>query len=299
MVIASATSQPPIITSVDRFALTLSLAIICHALIILGISFVPEKAGKQSRFETMEIVLVQQKSEPPKESDLLAQANFQGGADEKKEQHSTQSQVLPNPAEQQVVMEQPPTEQTVEHTTSGAGNDKVLAVKNDTKDVAEIKLADGENEADKNKDKLDAATLIANSLKIASLTKKIRRQINNKSKSLKHKRISASTKEYKYAAYMEAWRAKVERIGNLNYPQAAHQKQLSGSLVLDVALKSDGSVHSINIHHSSGYKILDDAAVRIVKLAAPYAPFPRHIKDETDILHIFRTWQFINQGIGL
>ncbi|MEJ2760202.1 MAG: energy transducer TonB [Gammaproteobacteria bacterium] len=92
---------------------------------------------------------------------------------------------------------------------------------------------------------------------------------------------------------MEAWRAKVERVGNLNYPQEAQRQGLSGSLILDVALNPDGSVKKIIVRRSSGYKVLDDAAIRIVKLASPFAPFPDDIRKETDILHITRTWQFL------
>ena len=136
--------------------------------------------------------------------------------------------------------------------------------------------------------------MLTNSFKIASLSAEIRRKIEAKAQRPKRKFISATTKEYKYAAYMEAWRSKVERVGNLNYPDQARQQKLSGSLVLDVALNADGSINEITVRRSSGESILDDAAVRIVELAGPYAPFPQHIKDETDILHIMRTWQFIN-----
>ncbi len=92
---------------------------------------------------------------------------------------------------------------------------------------------------------------------------------------------------------MEAWRAKVERVGNLNYPDEARRRKLSGKLQLDVALKPDGSIHSIKVRRSSGKRVLDDAAVRIVKLAAPFARFPESFRDEVDILHIQRTWQFL------
>ncbi|HIF50688.1 MAG TPA: energy transducer TonB [Thiotrichaceae bacterium] len=140
-----------------------------------------------------------------------------------------------------------------------------------------------------------AAQLLTNSFKIASLSAEIRRKTEARAKRPRRKFISASTKEYKYAAYMEAWRAKVERIGNLNYPEQARRKGLSGSLVLDVAVRRDGSIDEITIRRSSGEKMLDDAAIRIVELSAPFSPFPQHIKDETDILHIMRTWQFLNK----
>ena len=96
---------------------------------------------------------------------------------------------------------------------------------------------------------------------------------------------------------MEAWRAKVERVGNLNYPDAARRNKLTGSLILDVALNADGSVNQINVRRSSGSKILDDAAIRIVELSSPFAPFPDNIKAETDILHITRTWQFLDNNL--
>ena len=141
-----------------------------------------------------------------------------------------------------------------------------------------------------------AMTLMANSFKIASLSAEIRRKLQTKAERPRRKFISASTKEYKYAAYMEAWRSKVERVGNLNYPDAARKQKISGSLILDVALNKDGSINEVTIRRSSGYKILDDAAIRIVELASPYSPFPVKIREETDILHITRTWQFLNNN---
>jgi protein TonB len=91
---------------------------------------------------------------------------------------------------------------------------------------------------------------------------------------------------------MEGWRRKVERIGNLNYPREARELGLFGSLILHVAVRSDGSIEGIRVVRSSGHEVLDQAAVRIVELAAPFAPFPPNIKRETDVLDITRTWQF-------
>ncbi|HKQ31406.1 MAG TPA: energy transducer TonB, partial [Burkholderiales bacterium] len=108
----------------------------------------------------------------------------------------------------------------------------------------------------------------------------------------RRKFLNARTQEYRYAAYMEAWRAKVERIGNLNYPDEAKRRQITGSLVLDVVLHNDGSVKEVAVIRPSGHKLLDDAAVRIVKLASPFAAFPPEIRTETDELSITRTWKF-------
>jgi len=104
--------------------------------------------------------------------------------------------------------------------------------------------------------------------------------------------ISSSTKEYKYATYLEAWRRKVEQIGNINYPEEARRRHLYGNLILRVAVRADGSVEQIQVLRPSGFPVLDEAAVHIVELAAPFAPFPPDIAAETDVLDITRTWQF-------
>ncbi len=141
---------------------------------------------------------------------------------------------------------------------------------------------------------LTAATLINRSLAMASLSAEIDRRLQAYAKRPKRKWITARTKEHKYAAYMEAWRQKVERVGNLNYPDKARRANLSGNLLLDVALRPDGSVDEIILRRSSGEKVLDDAAIRIVNLAAPFARFPRSIAEDIDILHVERTWQFLS-----
>jgi protein TonB len=139
-----------------------------------------------------------------------------------------------------------------------------------------------------------AKQLISRSLAMANLHGEIQDSLKRRDSEVRHKYISANTKEHNYAAYMEAWRAKVERIGNMNYPNRAREKGLSGSLLLDVAIRSDGSVKEIIIRRSSGHDLLDSGAVKIVRLAAPFAPFPDQIKGEVDILHVTRNWKFVN-----
>ena len=141
-----------------------------------------------------------------------------------------------------------------------------------------------------------AMELVQNSLEMAALSTEVQRKLETRAKRPKRTFISANTREYKYAAYMEAWRAKVERVGNLNYPEEARRRKIFGQLVLDVALNPDGKINQITIRNSSGHKVLDDAAIRIVELAAPYARFPDAIRAETDVLHITRTWQFLDQS---
>ena len=113
---------------------------------------------------------------------------------------------------------------------------------------------------------------------------------------VRQKFISSRTREHKYASYMEAWRAQVEQVGNINYPEEARSRRLSGHLVLNVAINADGSIRELKVVRSSGQKVLDDAAVRIVMMAAPFDPFTDEIRAEADVIHITRTWQFLHNS---
>lgn len=109
---------------------------------------------------------------------------------------------------------------------------------------------------------------------------------------LRRKYISASTTDWLYASYMNAWTQKVERVGNMNYPQEALRRNMRGDLVMSVGIRADGSLESIEVLRDSGFPVLDEAAIRIVELSAPYAVLPEQIAREVDVLYITRTWRF-------
>ena len=133
-------------------------------------------------------------------------------------------------------------------------------------------------------------------LAMAALKAEIERDLRAYAERPRRKWISASTREHKFAAYMDAWRRKVERVGNLNYPEEAERRGLAGDLLLDVAIRPDGTVEEITLRRSSGERVLDDAAIRIVEIAAPFGAFPEDIAEDVDILHIERTWIFHSGG---
>jgi protein TonB len=252
----------------------------------------------------MEIILVQQKSDAPEEAKLLAQANLEGGGDTSDE--VTPASPLPSPFPDNIAeLITPPQSESQIKSESNPSQDLITTDDDTSELVTETSNNKSTNSADSEQNiekittikKLPTATaLLTNSLKIAALSAAFERKLETRSERPRRKYISANTKEFIYATYMEAWRAKVERIGNLNYPDAARRLNLSGNLILDVAVNHDGSINEIIIRRSSGHKVLDDAAIRIVKLAAPYANFPPNIQSEVDILHITRTWQFLNNG---
>ncbi|MGB0713556.1 MAG: energy transducer TonB, partial [Gammaproteobacteria bacterium] len=144
---------------------------------------------------------------------------------------------------------------------------------------------------------LSASTLISQSMALVGSDAFEAPSGRSARSDLRHKHINPSTREPRYAAYMDAWVKKVERIGNLNYPAEARRMRLSGQLVLDVCIRADGSLESMEVLNSSGHPELDQAALEIVRLGAPYAPLPGSIREETDILHITRGWRFSGQDI--
>lgn len=138
----------------------------------------------------------------------------------------------------------------------------------------------------------DATDLMARSLEMARLEAQIERQHRAYQERPRKKNIGARTEEYRFARYVEDWRMKVERVGNTNYPEEARQKKLYGSLLLSITIKADGSLERVEVDRSSGSKILDEAAKRIVQMASPYAPFPDDIRRDFEIIEITRTWTF-------
>jgi protein TonB len=138
----------------------------------------------------------------------------------------------------------------------------------------------------------EARDLVEKSLEIARLEAQIRRDYQAYQERPKKKFVGARAEEYRFAQYVDTWRAKIERVGNLNYPEEAKSRKIYGSLQLTVGIKTDGEVESVEINRSSGKRVLDQAAIRIVRLAAPFDRFPDNIRVDTDILYITRTWTF-------
>jgi protein TonB len=135
-----------------------------------------------------------------------------------------------------------------------------------------------------------ATDIVNSSREMVQLQAQINRSLDAYQKRPRRTFIGARAKEFRFARYIEDWRTKIERIGEMNYPSAA--RGIYGTLQVSVEIRADGSLEGVEISRSSGKQVLDDAAVRIVRLAAPFAPFPPDIAQDTDILSITRTWSF-------
>jgi len=282
----------PGFTKTDRLGLTAFVSVLVHMTIILGVSFAVPDLRPNEPLPTLDITLVNTRSDSePEDADFLAQANQEGGGD------TDEAVIARSPlpvnqarkASEQVPQSRVQTEnrQPQQNVDRPLTQDREEARTIDDRESQEQKVAT----APTNEPGLDQNDQIARER--ARLSAEISQFWEEYQKRPRRKFLSARTKEYKYAEYMEAWRARVERVGNLNYPDKARRRNLTGNLVLDVAINPDGSVNNLNMIKSSGNKVLDDAARRIVQLAAPYQSFPPDIKKEVDILHITRTWQFM------
>ena len=268
-----------------QVALLASITIHSFVLVAMGVKWIRGPAFDEPH-NVMDVVLVNSKSATrPTNADALAQANLDGGGntDKKLRAKSPFPAVDPREPSPELRAAQARVQQLEREAKELMTTMKSAAAVAPPSDVAT------ENKA---KSDSDARDLVDKSLEIARLEAQIRREHQAYQERPKRKFIGARASEYRFAQYVDNWRLKIERIGNLNYPEEARTRGIHASLQVTVAVKADGEVESIEVNRSSGYKFLDQAAVRIVRLAAPFEPFPANIRNDTDILHITRTWTF-------
>ncbi len=280
---------PPAFVNHDRIGVSLFVSILAHMVLILLTAFVLPQLKRADALPTLEITLVQTATErAPDKPDFLAQVNQEGGGD------SDRPDIARNPLPVREIGERRlPLFQSAPQTPNRSTREvlDILSQKSDTKARARDAKPD-KKEAQEAPLQLGLMSPEQLRSERARLNAEISREWQEFQQRPRRKFLNARTQEYKYAAYMEAWRAKVERIGNLNYPEEAKRRHLTGSLVLDVSLRNDGSIKEIFVMRSSGQKLLDDAAIRIVQLASPFASFPPEIRSEADEVSITRTWKF-------
>lgn len=277
--------------SADRLGVTLLFSLIVHAVLILGIGF--ELAKPKPSLPALDVTLLTAaNAQAPDHADFLAQANNRGGGDADKAKRPSSLFSGPLPTDQQGIAPMPL--QPAAPTPSTASAPRLLSAR------AQAERQVAQNPERRERDQVaprQSAIPVDRQLEMAKLAQEIRTEEQAYAKRPRVKHISANTREFAYAAYDKAWVSRIERVGNLNYPDEARRRQLHGQLVLTVGLASNGQIESIDIIQSSGHKVLDDAAIRIVHLAAPFPPVPQGKDDRgrkgVDVLYITRTWQFL------
>ena len=272
----------------ERFGFTVFLSACVHAIIILGVGFTYlEELNSEP---ALEITMAQYRSEfAPDEADFFAQENQIGSG--ALDSAAAPSTPFKSDFNADMIQEVAPVPQAQE-----------IVNEIEVQDIAVISSFQNEQKVQQQLDELEPKedTLLSDqstpddlSLAIASLQAQLdlQRQVYAK-RPRKYTISSASTKKSHDALYLDSWRRRIEVVGNINYPNEARIQRLYGNLRMLVALFPNGEVSEIQILQSSGHSVLDQAAVQIVNMAAPFDPFPEAMRAEADILEIIRTWRF-------
>ena len=286
----------------ERFVAALFVSIVLHAFFMLGTYFkVPDPAQFKSSRVGLEVVLVNSKSaERPREPKVLAQANIDGGGNTDEDRRAKSP--LPALEDKITELEETMMKMAQEAQLALKKSPKIMTAPQDSQRTETSVTASDAESADANNHSLRAFSsplhnplinqVLQRTRQIAQLEAQISKDFQAYQQRPKRKFVGASAAEYKFAGYVEDWRQRIEEVGNDNYPEAARQNRLYGSLLITVAIRLDGTIENIEIIRSSGNKILDAAAIHIVELAAPYSAFPLALRNEADVLHITRTWTF-------
>jgi len=274
---------------VPRRNLTLAIgaSLLLHA-VLLAVRFTPPDFVDKMRERALDVILVNSKGKTrPTKAQAKAQTNLDGGGNtEENVRAKTPLPPSPNTREGTELIEAKRRVVELE-----AQQQKMMTRLKSEKSVSPDRTRTNPTPAP---EPVPSGTDLASSaLAIARIEGQIARQIEEYNQRPRKKFIGARVEEYRFAQYVEDWRQKIERIGNLNYPAAARGR-LYGSLVLTVVIKSNGDLDRVEVSRSSGQTLLDDAARRIVQMASPYAAFPESIRRDTDVLEITRTWTFTN-----
>lgn len=273
----------------NRLQLAIALSVLVH-MVALTLHFkFPEVSVFRHKDSQLEVVLVNSKSAArPDKPQARAQNNLDGGGNTDEDRRAK----TPLPASQQKRDGDALVEARRRVEQLEAMQQRLM-----TQVKAKAAVMAAQNPSSEQPDTTPAPAsghdLADRALAIAKLEAQIDRNLDEYQKRPRKKFIGARTSEYAPAQYIEAWRQKIERIGTLNYPEAARGKHY-GSLLLYIEIKSDGDINRVEIQRSSGIKILDDAALRIVRLSSPFAAFPAEMRDKIDILAFARTWTFTN-----
>ncbi|WP_372964170.1 TonB family protein [Marinobacter sp.] len=279
------------VSDFDRFSFTLFMAVVVHAVVVLGITFAPELPSPSA--QTMEITLSQFEDEAaPDKADFLAQTNQQGSGTEDEPLEMTSPQ--PADSSQPEVVQVQPEPQT---TTASAPVYERAVV--DTLSASRKVVQPDDLVEQEPLPRSERRTLMERSLEIASLEARFDAQQQAYARKPRVMRVTAaSTLKSNNAWYVQDWVSKVTRIGNINYPTEARRAGIYGDLRMLVSIRKDGTIKEVAILQSSGSSVLDDAAIRIVRMAAPFAPFPEAMRKEADELEIIRTWSFQKRGLS-
>jgi protein TonB len=272
----------------ERLGATFVLSLLVHGMLILGLGFALEDAAPV--LPTLDVMLTQTQTPlTPQQADFLAQANNQGGGEQDRSTRPREPQagLLPQtepgiaaqPLRAQAPAPQPPPEARI---IASQRADQALPQPQARPESDPSTLPQGREK-------------VEHDMAMARLAAEIHLRSQRYAKRPKRKFVSASTREYAWAGYLRAWVDRVERVGNLNYPEEARRRHIGGVVVINVGIRRDGTVERADHVQSSDIPLHDAAALRIARIAEPYPPLPK-TEEDPDILNVVRTWQFMPGG---
>ena len=279
-------SITPKIGASDRLGFTLFLALTVHAIVVLGVGFTNNKKSRPDALPSLEIILANSSSQDEVENpDFLAQVNQAGGGNAEDKARPSAPVSANTPIDQHGLTDQA----RIELRKNQLSIDKLYFITQAEAQHAVVKqnqIRKKHSRSQQLNESEQRQTLIAN------LQAEIRQMTIDYARRPRSITLTASTKKAVEASYLANWVKKIERTGNLNYPQEARINKIDGQLRLSVRINSAGEVLNVEITRSSGSSVLDQAAKRILRLAEPFAPFSEELKQRADQLVIIRTWDF-------
>lgn len=272
----------------DRFSQAVIISAIVHVALIFGLQFQAANPNLFDQKLPIEVVLVNmQTQDKPLKPEVLAQVNLEGGGSVEAERQRTS----PLPLAEHWSIESAPAQRP--ETRQAEIQPK--PVQQQARSSYSLPTPQPESSPEPSVAEPAPLDLAQRALEMARLAARIDKSWEEYQKRPRRLHEAPPALAYPFARYIEDWRLKVERYGNTNYPEVARRNQLYGSLVLTVEIKSDGSVLSAEVDRSSGSKLLDAAALKIVENAGPYAPFPLELRKHADIIPITRTFTFTRE----
>ncbi|MBU6421014.1 MAG: TonB family protein [Gammaproteobacteria bacterium] len=293
----AALPRTPNISARDRLITTLFFAVLVHAIVILGIGFT---AGNPGGSSTLEVTLVQTRSVvPPAQADYIAQSNQRGQGNTRKLVRPQSPLSMPSAVNNSGL---PEGEDLVSNPGHGEGASDAHGLSNAAVDqqAAVTTVADTGQTANARAmpapQSPSARVLVARLLTqgddaLMPTDDPVQLPLAT-SPTPREAFVAVNARASRYAEYLDAWRRKIEHIGNLNFPPQIHAEHLSGSLALEVALNADGSIRDLILRKPSPHPLLDQSAIQIVKMAAPFAPFPESFRKDTNVLRFVYVWRF-------
>ncbi len=280
------------ITDNDRFGLTFFLVSIFHGMVILGITFSIAPSANSKTPPALDIILVQTQSpNEVEDADYLAQISQQGGGNAAEKARPRELFSAATLSDQSGFTKQSQTQQSQKQKQN---EQLALLTQDNARHLINTQQTkpNTTSEDDRTINEFNTVRNAQTARPAAEISNTIEQQASIE----RTRYLNSSTKAFTPALYMHEWIKRVERVGNLNYPDQARREKLSGTLILDVVIRADGKLLKTDLRQSSGHQVLDDAAKRIVRLAAPFSAFPKKLRQEADVIHITRSWEFSNNS---